>query len=282
MRTLTLTCFLITFHILSYGQDLDYIGILKRYPTYDTIKYLIPDFTYQSNKSIRIQNFRNKYKIDSIAGTGDEFDRQIRLLKWVNSSFKHNGNKPLPTKVYADSLALIGQKDGINCGGLAIILNSVYLSLEFKSRFITCLNNDSTFNDPHSLTIVFSNKYNKWILVDPTYCAFFTDEQGIPLSIEDIRYRLINSLKIRLNDDFYLNSVSTFANTPKDYYQYITRNMFRFISPISNRFEFDLDCLEYVHLIPKGFRLNNMSLGFAIIDGCSMVYCIDNQKQFWK
>lgn len=282
MRTFILACILIALHISSFGQNADYVSVLKQYPTYDTIEYLIPDFTYQSDKSIEIQTFRNRYKIDSIAGTGDEFDRQIRLLKWVNSSFKHNGNNPLPSKVYADTLALVGQKEGINCGGLAIILNSVYLSIGYKSRFITCLNNDSTFNDPHSLTIVFSNKYNKWILVDPTYCAFFTDEFDRPLSIEEIRDKLGNRLKIRLNEDFYLNSISSSANKSNDYYQYITRNMFRFISPIHSSSAYDLDCLEYVHLIPKGFRLNAMPLGQAMIDGCSKVYYIDNQKQFWK
>ncbi len=282
MRTFTLSIFLIAFHFITFGQNIDYVGILKQYPTYDTIKYSVPDFTYQSNKSIEIQKFRNRYRIDSIAGPGDEFDQQIRLLKWVNNSFKHNGNKPLPGMVYADTLALIGQKEGLNCGGLAIILNTVYLSMGFKSRFITCLNNDSTFNDPHSLTIVFSNKYNKWILVDPTYCAFFLDDFGRPLSIEEIRYKLLNSLEIRLNDAFHLNSISTTAIKSNEYYQYLTRNMFRFISPIHNSSQYNLDCFEYIQLIPKGFKFSATPLGQVMIDGCSKVYCIDNQKQFWK
>jgi len=44
----------------------------------------------------------------------------------------------------------------------------------------------------------------------------------------------------------------------------------------------DLDCLDYIHLIPKGFKLGSMPLGKEIIDSCSKVYCIDNQKQFLK
>jgi hypothetical protein len=282
MRTIILTIILIVFQISSSGQVVDYIDVLNEYPTYDTIKYGIPDFTYQSNESIKIQNFRHKYKLDSIAGKGDEFDKQIKLLKWVNCSLRHNGNSPLSSKINIDTLAIIGQKEGLNCGGLAIILNAVYLSMGYKSRFITCLNSDSTFNDPHSLTIVFSNHYNKWIMVDPTYCAFFIDEQNVPFSIEEIRQRLMDRLKIQLNEDFNLNSISTSANKPCDYYQYITRNMFRFISPLHSKFEYDLDCLEYVHLIPKGYRLNGMPLGQEVIEGCSKVYCIDDQKQFWR
>ena len=172
MRTLILTCILIVFNLSSFGQIIGYIDLLKKYPTYDTVKYSLPSFTYQSDKSIELIDFRHKYRIDSIAGNGDEFEKQIRLLIWVNSTFKHNGNTPLPSKLNADTLAIIGQKSGIHCGGLAIILNTVYLSMGFKSRFITCLNNDSTFNDPHTLTIVFSKKYKKWILADPTYCAY--------------------------------------------------------------------------------------------------------------
>ena len=138
----------------------------------------------------------------------------------MNSTFKHNGNTPLPSKLNADTLTIIGQKSGIHCGGLAIILNTLYLSMGFKSRFITCLNNDSTFNDPHTLTIVFSKKYKKWILTDPTYCAYLIGDQGVPLNLEDIRFRLINGLSIRLNDNFHLNSVSTNASSQDDYLQY--------------------------------------------------------------
>lgn len=282
MKTFVIAIMLIAFRLTLSGQSVNYVDILKQYPTYNTIEYSLPAYTYQSDKSPELQEFRHVYKIDSIAGTGDEFEKQTNLLKWVNHSFKHNGNGPLPGKVNADELAKTGQKDGVNCGGLAIILSSVYLSMGFKSRFITCLNNDTVFNDPHSLTIVFSNKYNKWILFDPTYCAFFSDEYGTPLNIEEIRYRLINNLTIRLNDDFHLNSVSTSANKPDDYLPYLTRNMFRFISPIHNEFNVDLDCLEYIHLIPKGFRLSSIPLGKELRDGCSKVYCIDNQKQFWK
>jgi len=282
MKTLILTWILIVFKITSFGQNVDYVNILKQYQTYDTIKYSLPDFTYQSDKSIELIDFKHKYKIDSIAGNGDEFERQIRLLKWVNNTFKHNGNTPLPSKLNADTLATIGQKSGVHCGGLAIILNTVYLSMGFKSRFITCLNNDTTFNDPHTLTIVFSKKYKKWILFDPTYCAYFVGDQNIPLSIEDIRSRLTNNLNIKLNNEFHLNSVTTSANSSEHYLQYIARNMFRFISPIKNEFNWDMDCLDYVHLIPKGYRLGSMPLGKVIIEGCSNIYCIDNQKQFWE
>lgn len=282
MRTLILAFILTLFRIYAFGQTIDYIKILNQHSLYDTIEYSIPDFTYQSYESIECQNLRKKYNLDSIVGIGDEFDKQIKLLEWVNHSFRHNGNKPLPTEISTDSLAINGQDNGLNCGGLAIILNSSYLSMGFKSRFITCLNNDSTFNDPHSLTMVFSNHYNKWIMVDPTYCAYFIDDRGIPLSIEEIRYRLANGLKVQLNDEFNLNSVSTSANKANHYYEYITRNMFRFISPIHNRLDYNMDCLEYVHLIPKEFRLNGLRLGSLNVEGCSKVYCIDNPKQFWK
>jgi hypothetical protein len=280
---LTILAFILTFlRIPVFGQTVDYIEILSQYSLFDTIEYSLPDFTYQSDKSIECQNLRHKYNLDSIAGIGDEFDKQIELLKWVNQSFRHNGKEPLPSKISADSLVILGQNNGLNCGGLAIILNSAYLSVGYKSRFITCLNNDSTFNDPHTLTIVFSNHYRKWIMVDPTYCAYFIDEQGIPLSIEEIRYRLANGQKVILNNEFNLNSVSTSANKTNDYCSYITRNMFRFISPIHNRLDYDLDCLEYVHLIPQYFKLEGLHLGSMNVEGCSKVYCINNPRQFWK
>ena len=261
MRTLFLTVILTCSTITAFSQTAGYVSILNKYSSYDTIEYSLPDFTYQSDTSNECQNFRKKYNLDSIGRIGDEFDKQINLLQWVNHSFRHNGIEPLPTKITTDSLVIIGQNGGINCGGLAIILSSAYLSMGFKSRFITCLNSDTTFNDPHSLTMVFSNLFDKWIMVDPTYCAFFMDERGIPLSIEEIRFRMINGLKIQLNDEFNLNSVSISGTSTDHYYEYLTRNMFRFISLIHSSLCYDLDCLEYVNLIPKGFRLNGLQLG---------------------
>jgi hypothetical protein len=117
--------------------------------------------------------------------------------------------------------------------------------------------------------------------MDPTYCAYFTDRQGKPLSIEEVRSGFIKGSEIILNDAFHLNSVST-SSGAVDYYRYLTRNMFRFIAPVHSNIEFDLNCLEYIHLIPKDFKFNYIPSGQLIREGCSSVYCIDNQKQFWK
>jgi hypothetical protein len=265
--------------------DENYIEILRNHSQYSNTDYSsIPDFTYESDSCSDLVKLREKYTLDSIAGSGDEFEKQKNLLKWVNRFIKHNAKLPLPTLANTDTLFKTGLKDGANCGGLAILLNSVYLSMGYKSRFITCLNNDTVFNDPHSLTIVFSSNFNKWILMDPTYCAFFSDEKSIPLSIEEIRDRFINGLKIKLNDDFNLNSISISKSTNEinHYYNYIARNMFRFIAPVQSKFEFNSNCSECIYLIPKDFKLNNFLLGKEIQEGCEKYYCIDNQKQFWK
>jgi hypothetical protein len=265
-----------------FGQITEYKNLLTQFSLYSSIEYALPSFSYPSKTTTELKAFMLKYRIDSIAGKGDEFERQINLLKWVNSTFKHSGNTPLPSKLNADTLAIIGRKSGVHCGGLAMILNAAYLSLGFKSRFITCLNNDTTFNDPHTLTIVFSNKFKKWIMIDPTYCAYFIGNENIPLSLEEIRARLASNSKIKLNEEFNLNSVSTTAGSKNDYLEYLTRNMFRFISPIKTEYNWDMDCLDYVNLIPQGYKLGSMPLGKVIVEGCSKIYCIDNQEQFWK
>jgi len=282
MRKILFTLVLIIYELSVVGQIPEYTKLLRQYSTYSQIKYSIPQFIYQSCNTDELKTFRHRFKIDSIAGLADEFDQQIRLLKWVNRNFKHNGSSPLPERFNADTLIKLGQNAGVNCGGLALILNTAYLSLGFKSRFITCLNNDTIFNDPHTLTIVFSKKFNKWIMVDPTYCAYFTGVDGIPLSMEEIRIRFANNLKVNLDKDFNFNSISTTAGSVEDYLEYITRNMFRFISPVNNGFNWNMVCLDYINLIPQGYKLGLTPLGKEFIDGCSKVYCIDNQEIFWK
>ena len=73
--------------------DQNLIEILRKHPHYSDTDYSsIPEITYQPDSCTDLIKLRMKYKLDSIAGSGDEFDKQKNLLMWVNRFIKLSGN----------------------------------------------------------------------------------------------------------------------------------------------------------------------------------------------
>jgi hypothetical protein len=112
---------------------------------------------------------------------------------------------------------------------------------------------------------------NKWIWIDPTFAAFVSDEKANLLSIEEVRYRLINNLPLVLNDDANWN------NTQKqqaEYYlkQYMAKNLYWLECATESRFETNKPN-SYVRLCPVGFEGDKF--GYEL-------FVTHNPNYFWQ
>jgi hypothetical protein len=107
------------------------------------------------------------------------------------------------------------------------MLTEVYLAMVFKSRFVTCMPRDY-ITDCHVITTVYSNTLNKWLWVDPTHEAYVMDENGVMLSIAEVRERLRNDQPLQLNEDANWNNRQ---KTNKEYYldRYMAKNLYYLI-----------------------------------------------------
>ena len=149
---------------------------------------------------------------------------------------------------------------GLNCRGLATVLNECYLSLGFKSRFVTCMPKDSVFSDCHVINMVFLDEQKKWIWVDPTNDAYVMNEQGELINIEEVREKLINNKPLILNPDANWNNRS--STTKENYlYQYMAKNLYRFSCPLVSEYDSETRLkgkeIVYVELLPlDGFQQN--------------------------
>jgi Transglutaminase-like superfamily len=179
----------------------DYLYILRRANAYDlNDTRVVPVFTYQSADNPNLVAIRKGFNLDSIAGYGNEVSKMINLMHWIHNLLPHDGNHPNPTIKNALSMIAECKKDkrGLNCRGLATVLNECYLSMGFRSRFVTCLPKDSLQTDPdcHVINMVYSTEQKKWLWMDPTNDAYVMNEKGELLSIEEVRDRLINDKPI--------------------------------------------------------------------------------------
>ena len=233
-----------------------YLDKLKAASTYNLKDNRpIPTFTYQDPSNPNLVALRKGFNLDSIAGYGNDISKILNLLHWIHNLIPHDGNHENPTIKNAISMIAECKKEtrGLNCRGLATVLNECYLSMGFKSRFITCMPKDSVFDDCHVINSVYLASEKKWIWIDPTNNAYVMNEKGELLSIEEVRDRIINNKPLLLNPDANWNNKST--TTKEEYlYNYMAKNLYRLQCPLVS--EFDTETwkegkkITYVELLP--------------------------------
>jgi hypothetical protein len=176
---------------------------------------------------------REQFKLDSVAGAGDEISKIKNLLHWVHNAVPHDGSSNNPTVKNTIAMIELCQKEdrGVNCRMMAQMLTEVYLAMGFKARFVTCLPRDFV-SDCHVITTVYSNTLDKWLWVDPTFEAYVMDENGVMLSIAEVRERLRTDQPLQLNEDANWNNKS---KQTKEYYldTYMAKNLYY------------IDCMEW-------------------------------------
>ena len=236
----------------------DTLGILKKAGGYNFTQVReIPKFTYQPAENENLMAIRKAFLLDSIAGTGNEVSQILNLMHWIHNLIPHDGNHENPAVKNAISMIALCKKEnrGLNCRGLATVLNECYLSLGFKSRFVTCYPKDSLGidKDCHVINMVYSNQLKKWLWIDPTFDAYIMNEKGELLSIEEVREHIINNKPLILNPEANWNHKS--SQTPDYYlYSYMAKNLYMFDCHSKSEFDAETRGLgkteTYVRLLP--------------------------------
>lgn len=266
------------------------LDILKKAGKYNySDNRQFPGFSYQSMMDSNLVALRKGLKLDSIAGGGQEISRILNLLHWIHNLIPHDGMHDNPTVKNAMSMIAECKRDkrGLNCRGLATVLNECYLSLGIPSRFVTCMPKDSVFDDCHVINSVYSKDLKKWIWIDPTNNAYVMNEKGEMLSIEEVRERLINDKPLILNPDANWNNKSTV--TKEQYlYNYMAKNLYRIECPLVSEYDsetskngktatyVELLPLDAYHQSPHKAEKTNTKTGTTFIN-----YKTNNPKLFW-
>ena len=239
-------------------------------------------FTYASGGDSQLVRLRAQYELDRVAGSGDDLARVVHLLHWVHGRVRHDGNRGNPLPLNALHLLDVSAREGAvcNCRGLGTLLNEVYLAMGYRSRLLTCLPADLKDSDCHVVTQVWLPRESRWVMMDPTYDAWFADRRGRVLGPEEVRAAMIRGDSLRVPEGINWNGQ---RDTRTHYLNYMTKNLFRFSSPLVSAFgyEFSAPRAWEVYLEPSGYRPGLL----ATIDSTSTtrtadVY-IDDKAFFW-
>lgn len=238
--------------------ETDYLRILQEAPEYTPAQPSAPDLgiTYAPADDPDLRRVREYFHLDSVAVAGDEIATIKRLLTYIHDKIRHDGQNENPAgnaHAIAYAEACKDGSRGLNCRGLATVLNECYLSVGIPSRVITCLPK-TYINDCHVINAVYSSSLGKWLWIDPTNNAWVTDDRGNMLSVREVRERLRKGQPVHVNEQANWNNEDSVST--EDYlYDYMAKNLY-YIECWS-RYGFNTESdrehpLSYITLAPTG------------------------------
>ncbi len=265
----------------------DFVYILKKAEAYDPDdKRTLPEFTYQSADDPNLVALRTAFNLDSVAGAGNDVTKIKNLLHWIHTLIPHDGNHGNPVVKNAMSMIKECKRDnrGLNCRGLATVLNECYLSIGIKSRFVTCLPKDSLKmdNDCHVINMVYCKSLKKWIWIDPTNEAYVTNEKGELLSIEEVRERIIKELPLIVNPEANWNMKSPVVIS-EYLYRYMAKNLYMLECPVNSQYDTETNAqgkvVSYIRLVPMDYFDQKPDKKES---NGNIIYKTNNPKIFWQ
>ena len=267
----------------------DYVYVLQQAKGYAANDgRALPAFRYQAPDETHLAALRKTYKLDSIAGAGNEMSRFINLLHWVHEQVPHDGNHENPKVRNAQNLLSVCQREkrGLNCRGLATILNEAYLAMGYKARFMGCMPKDTTDQDSHVINAVYSTTLQKWLWMDPTNDAYVMNEQGQLLGIEEVRARLLDGRPLLVNPTANWNH--QVSKTKEDYlYQYMAKNLYKLQCPVSSQYDLETRAngkvIQYITLLPAAASAQKPAVKTGQEGTTSLtVYNTSDAAAFWQ
>ena len=212
----------------------------------------VPKVAYQSKDAKELKDLRERYHLDKIAGNGDEVSRLKNLMLWVNRQVEHDGSSNPPPKRNAPALldAAKQEKHGLNCRMMSTVLNDVLLAEGFATRHVTCMPKNPDDPDCHVINLVYCRSLAKWVWMDASFAGYWTDDKNTLLSIQEVRDRIRSGNPIHAALTLHHNAE---RYTQTDYLDYMTKNLYWFLTPIESRFDYETSGKpRYVALVPPG------------------------------
>ena len=276
---------------VSLGKQ--WMTLLKEYPTFSAKPTEYPldiNFYYAPPSDDSLRRLRDSYHLEAIAGQGSETDRIINLMSWVYELAGHANEPVIPEKRNATTLihlATVEQQD-INCYMKTVILNEVYLAMGFYSRHTHLLPYSNEEEESHFVTSVYSQTLQKWILMDPDFGVYVTDDKGNILGVSEIRSRLIAGeplVSVHPTGKGLANAWAGFMNFIEgaDYFWFLSDFIFKIRCPRNSMFNQDTNIpeREFFELIPDGYREEFLKESKMTARG-KKIFFINDQVLFWQ
>lgn len=231
-------------------------------------------------KTEDIQNYFNNEGIPEDwlnVNYGTTWDRAMLIAVWVSKNVKHSN--PVDYPRIRNSIALWEYSKthpkGFNCRMHSILLGELLTAAGIYNRFICCQPADKN-NDPdcHVVNIVWLPELNKWAMIDSDMHEYVTDENGIPMSLEEMRNALIE------DKEFNIKSFDGFKIDKEYLKAYWTKNLYYFSNYGTYGYSLEDDTVEHDsnELFFYLYPYNDIEKCGKIND---RVYITNDKEAFW-
>ena len=276
------------------SQGRQWAGLLKEHPAFSakpTASAVEIAFSYAAPTDENLQELRLTYDLDAVAGGGLETERLINLLRWVYQLTGHANEPEIPEVRNALTLIPLARDRHmlINCYLKTVILNEVYLAMGFESRQTHLWPAEKEDEESHYITSVYSRTLGRWILMDPDFGVFVTDEQGAILGVAEIRSRLVAGRPLTVRPVVQPPNVlaRAWSNVQNlidgtSYLWYLQKNLFKIECPQNSLFNLAaVPNRVHFQLIPDGYREEQLRSPQITAQGKKVVFTND-ESLFWQ
>ena len=273
------------------GQE--WAALLKKHSTFSGKHPAYPvdiAFTYAAPIDRDLTRLRETYDLEAIAGRGSEAERLVNLMAWVHRLTGHANEPEIPKELNAFNLIHLAQVEHmqINCYMKTVILNEVYLAMGWPSRQTHLLPHSHEEDESHFVTSVYARSLGRWILMDPDFGAYLTDEEGHLLGVSETRSRLIAGRPLLVKDVDAGGRLATAWEDTRDFIQgadyiwFLTDFMFKIRCPQRSLFNQAADPNRaFFELIPDGYHEELLQAPTITKQGRKIVH-INDERSFWQ
>ncbi len=144
----------------------------------------ISGYDWGDIRRAEMDTLREKYRLREVIGQeGTEFDKMKRMLNWVATRWVHDGSKMAPKRTALAILDEVARGGRFCCANYADVLIGCMQALGYPIRFVGLRTEDAAYDmgGGHGCVEVWSNQYQKWILLDVQNNAWW-EHEGVPLN----------------------------------------------------------------------------------------------------
>lgn len=224
----------------------------------------------------RLAEVKTRFRLDTLFdGTEDVYQKALKVQRFVSDHLPHGNPPRMPERKNAIDLWAFADTSGyhLNCRHHSILMRDMLMSVGIKARYITCLPEDAEDQDCHVVNEIFSPELNKWVMIDSDMDKVVTDMQGVPLSLRELRNKLIA-------DEPYL--INGQGNKGQYYDMYMTKNSYWYsrheVSRMDDETGDPLPGDRKIALIPAGFVVESGGTQWLFESSIHTT----NPEEFWK
>lgn len=268
-------------------------GELRKHPGFSGSGPVHADgltFTYAAPTDEKLTELRKLYDLDAVAGSGPEPERLINLLRWVFRLSSHANEPEIPKELNALNLIpmALDRRMQMNCYMKTVVLNEVYLSMGWPSRQTHLLPFEKEEESSHFVTSVYAASLGRWILMDPDFGVYLTDERGQILGVREMRRRLVSGEPFIVQEADPSGVLTRAWDGAQgylrgaDYRWFLSAFSFKIRCPQRSAFNQRAEPDRvYFELVPDGYRDDLLGTAKATDDGKKILY-LNDEDLFWQ